>query len=566
MKHFILSTILCLSFSLTLAQPAGTPTKTITDDGAGTGTATWSKDTVYILSGFVFVNDGQTLTIEAGTVIKGAPGQSEDASALIVARGGKIMAMGTAAEPIIFTAEGDDVTNPFDIVEGETGLWGGVIILGNAGLNSDPGESAIEGIPTDETRGLYGGDDDEDNSGVFKYVSIRYGGTNIGANNEINGLTLGGVGSKTEVHHVEVIYNNDDGVEFFGGTVNTSYLAVAFCDDDSYDYDEGFRGKGQFWFTILSEAATSDFAGEHDGGTSPETAMPFATPVIYNATYIGKGSGDAFLIRDNAGGIYANSIFTEFGGGVNIELLGNGSESSFDRFEDGSLAFKSNIFWNVDGNVADDILAIDPAKFGGVSAGDSTSAVNAANTAVKASFAGNNNTVADPMFRVPISENSYGVARESLYPVPGPGSPAGSDLADLPANDDFFVQVPYKGAFGGSEAEFWLRGWTFLDQLFYFPSGGVTSIDDQITVEQSFRLYPNPATSRFAIELDQLGTEAVQVSILNPMGQTVYAEEVKPVSESLKGVFDIQNLSPAVYILKLTQAGKLIGTKRVIKQ
>ena len=117
------------------------------------------------------------------------------------------------------------------------GQWGGLILLGNARLNSVPGESAIEGIPTSEPRGLYGGDNDEDNSGMLAYISVRHGGTDIGAGNEINGVTYGGVGSATSVEYIEVISNADDGMEFFGGTVCVKHALVAFCGDDGFDYD-----------------------------------------------------------------------------------------------------------------------------------------------------------------------------------------------------------------------------------------------------------------------------------------------------------------------------------------
>ncbi|MCD4683460.1 MAG: hypothetical protein K8R86_09280, partial [Bacteroidales bacterium] len=213
---------------------------TIVDDGNGTGTTTWKSGKTYFLEGFVFVNAGQTLTIEPGCVIKGKAGQGENASALIVSRDGKIMAEGTADNPIIFTAEADDLNGSVSITD--RGLWGGLIVLGNAKLNSAPGESQIEGIPTSEPRGRYGGDNDADNSGILKYVSIRHGGTDIGEGNEINGLTLGGVGSGTIIDYVEVIANKDDGVEFFGGNPQLKHILVAYVGDDSFDYDEGFRG------------------------------------------------------------------------------------------------------------------------------------------------------------------------------------------------------------------------------------------------------------------------------------------------------------------------------------
>ena len=186
----------------------------------------WTVDNVYILEGFVFVSDGQTLNIEAGTVIKGKPGQEANASALIIAKGGKIMANGTADAPIIFTAESDalDGTLPDEV----SGLWGGVIVLGKGATNNSTAEKAIEGIPTSEARGLYGADPTvaDDNSGMMTYVSIRHGGTDIGEGNEINGLTLGAVGSGTSFSYIEIVANADDGVEWFGGApgVTTSWL------------------------------------------------------------------------------------------------------------------------------------------------------------------------------------------------------------------------------------------------------------------------------------------------------------------------------------------------------
>ena len=185
---------------------------TITDavmSGAG-DEVSWTSDNVYILDGFVFVNDGQTLSIEAGTVVKGKPGQEELASALIVARGGKIIANGTAENPIIFTAEADDLNG--SVADQATGLWGGIIILGKGATNNSTAEKAIEGIPTSETRGLYGAATtvEDDNSGSMKYVSIRHGGTNIGEGNEINGLTLGAVGSASTFSYIEVVANADD--------------------------------------------------------------------------------------------------------------------------------------------------------------------------------------------------------------------------------------------------------------------------------------------------------------------------------------------------------------------
>ncbi|RLD86265.1 MAG: hypothetical protein DRJ02_08960, partial [Bacteroidetes bacterium] len=277
-------------------------TVTVIDHGKGTGTMTFTRDKIWILSNLVFVNQGQTITIEAGTIIKGKPGQGENASALIVARGAKIQAEGTVNKPIIFTAEADDLHG--SVSKTAKGLWGGVIILGAARMNTVPDKMNIEGIPTTEPRGEYGGSNDEDNSGVFKYVSIRHGGTNIGADNEINGLTLGAVGNKTVIEHIEVFANNDDGYEWFGGTVKTKYLISAYCKDDAFDWDQGYRGEGQFWLAV-QDPDDGDRLGELDGADDPENGTPLGGGTVYNATFVGRGADagkKTLTFRANGGG------------------------------------------------------------------------------------------------------------------------------------------------------------------------------------------------------------------------------------------------------------------------
>ena len=307
-------------------------------------TITWTNDNTYVLNGLVFINEGQTLEIEPGTVIQGVSGEGANASALIIARGATIIADGTPDQPIVFTFDGDTGLTPAS----ERGRWGGLIVLGSASLNSNPGESAIEGIDTNEPRGLYGGNNDADNSGIIRYVSIRHGGTNIGADNEINGLTLGGVGSGTTIDFVEVIGNRDDGIEWFGGTVNTSHLLSIFCGDDGLDYDEGYRGVNQF--VIVHQDPTdgeADRGGEHDGGTNPEEAAPFATPVFANVTSIGNPGSRAITFRDNAGGEYYNSIFFNYGRGIDVEDLEGQDQDSFRQFQDGNLRLECNTFWEI---------------------------------------------------------------------------------------------------------------------------------------------------------------------------------------------------------------------------
>lgn len=310
-----------------------------------TSDMTLTADTIWELDGRVTVTNGATLTIEAGTVIKGFAGQNASASALIIARGAQIQANGTAAQPIIMTSAADGI-QPGETVgtldENARGLWGGLIVLGNAPISEDGDVTAtqIEGIPADDTNGLYGGDDPADSSGSIQYVSIRHGGTNIGEGNEINGLTLGGVGTGTVVNHVEVVANVDDGVEFFGGTVNASNLLVWAQGDDGLDIDQSYSGTITNSVVVLGDI--SDHAMEIDG---PEGTMEGAF-TLDGITLIGNentSKGEYADYRDGALGASNNVFATGFPDGKDVELDNNGVAQ---RFLDGDLTFSG---WVVEG-------------------------------------------------------------------------------------------------------------------------------------------------------------------------------------------------------------------------
>ena len=410
----------------------------IKDNGSGTGTTTWRKGNQYLLDGFVFVNEGQTLTIEPGTVIRGRSGQGEQASALIVARGAKIMAQGTAEDPIIFTGEDDDLQGSVSTTA--NGLWGGLILLGHAPLNITGNEAQIEGVPFYETRGIFGGNDEDDNSGILKYVSIRHGGTDIGEGNEINGLTLGGVGRATTIEFVEIISNKDDGIEFFGGNVNCRYILSVFNEDDAFDYDLGYSGKGQFWLAIQNPA-DGDLAVECGGGQDPELGTPYSLPVIFNGTFIGRGShitNHIVQFNKNAGGIFANSIFSNQFGGISIEYK-DASSSSYAHFTNGNLEIKNNVFWNVADNISEDIFSV---------FAENGTNVTSQNQDFKAYFLQGTNVVSDPGFI--ISEDSYWLI---------PSNNVSGNLAPVP--DSWFLEVNFKGAFGTVN---WADEWTLLSQ------------------------------------------------------------------------------------------------------
>ncbi len=211
-----------------------------------TANTTWETGKIYILEGRISVLSGVTLTIQPGVIIKGREGSEANATALLIARGGKLMAEGTSDSPIIFTSVADQIL-PGDIESPNlqptlNGLWGGLLILGKAPISAEAEAMQIEGIPASDLNGLYGGNDATDNSGSLKYISIRHGGANIGEGNEINGLTLGGVGSGTIIENVEIVSNQDDGIEWFGGTVNVKNAIVWNTGDDALDTDQSWGG------------------------------------------------------------------------------------------------------------------------------------------------------------------------------------------------------------------------------------------------------------------------------------------------------------------------------------
>ncbi|MCH2224210.1 MAG: hypothetical protein MK066_05520 [Crocinitomicaceae bacterium] len=230
---------------------------------------TWTADRIYKIIGKVVVESGATLTIDPGTIVKGEQGTGTLASALVIAQGAKIHAVGTTSQPIIFTSILDNIQpgelSGTNLTEVDQGLWGGIIVLGYAPVSAADGDnlSQIEGIPTSDAFGAFGGADVADNSGRIEYVSIRHGGALIGAGNEINGLTLGGVGNGTVISNVEIVANLDDGVEFFGGSVNASNILVGFQGDDGVDIDMNYSGTVSNFMVI--NGTNSDEALEIDG-------------------------------------------------------------------------------------------------------------------------------------------------------------------------------------------------------------------------------------------------------------------------------------------------------------
>lgn len=268
------------------------PTTTVTIPAGVIGTQTWTKNNVYKLDGLVYVDSLATLTIEAGTIIRA--NELVPNSALIVTRGAQIIANGTACNPIVFTSNKSIGTR-------NKGDWGGLIILGR-GLANGGTQNLIEGLDASNPDHYHGGTVGNDNSGSLRYVRIEYGGFVLSGNNEINGLTMGSVGSATTIDHIQVSFVNDDAFEWFGGSVNCNYLVAYRNLDDDFDPDLGYSGTVQFALgvkdpTLADNPSISTSEGfESDNNATGSAATPKTSASFYNVTQIG-----AFRCGSNAG-------------------------------------------------------------------------------------------------------------------------------------------------------------------------------------------------------------------------------------------------------------------------
>jgi hypothetical protein len=253
-----------------------------------TANTTWTSNNTYLLNGFVYVKSGATLTIEPGTVIYG---DKASKGALIIEQGAKIIADGTATQPIVFTSA-------LPAGQRSYGDWGGLIICGRAPINVPGGTATIEG----GVGSVYGGSDPNDSSGIIRYVRIEFPGIAFQPNNEINGLTLGGVGSGTIIDYVQVSYAGDDGFEFFGGTVNAKHLISLRSLDDDFDTDFGYSGKIQYAVCLRDPQAADVSASrgfESDNDASGTTNTPKTSPLSSNVTLVGPKVTNADAVNSN---------------------------------------------------------------------------------------------------------------------------------------------------------------------------------------------------------------------------------------------------------------------------
>ncbi|MCX7652319.1 MAG: hypothetical protein N2200_05580 [Bacteroidia bacterium] len=427
-------------------QPQPQPqTRLDTLQGELTSERTLDASKKYLLVGNFIVRAGGVLRIPAGTVIFG---DRRTKGTLIIDKGGKIFAEGTQDKPIVFTSR-------FGPGERDRGDWGGVIILGNAKVNQS--NVSIEGVTPPIQ---YGGTQDDDNSGVFRYVRIEYAGVALTPNNEVNSLTMGGVGRGTQIDHVQVSYGGDDGFEWFGGTVNAKYLVSYATWDDDFDADFGWTGRVQFALAIrdpfgADQSGSNGFECDNDAGGS--TATPLTAPVFSNVTIIGpihrKGASrsgnyqNAMHLRRNS----ATSIFNSVIGGFPTGFRLDGANTANNY---GGQAFLQH-----------NILFIDSTNLsnrfrGGSGTNDSTA------QAIWTASANGNQTVVDSNFtaafgytaqnRMPFFIYIDGQANPDLRLPSGSPLTTGASFTN-PKLDNFFEQVTFKGALRPDSD--WTDGW-----------------------------------------------------------------------------------------------------------
>ncbi len=405
---------------------------------------TYPKGT-YILKGFVYVKNNAMLTFEAGSVIRG---DKDSKGTLIVTRGAKLVANGTATNPVVFTSGQEAGSrNPGD--------WGGIILLGKAPVNIPGGEGVIEGgVDNASGDGKYGGSDADDSSGSLKFVRIEYGGIAFVQNNEINSLTLGGVGRGTTIENVQVSYGGDDGFEFFGGTVNAKNLISLGHVDDDFDFDNGFQGNIQF-AVALRDPALADAAGDSNGIESDNDANgsmngPITRPVISNMTLVGPNGrpGEGHVnAKQNAGNRWRRS---------SRPVLRN---SAIMGYANGALLIESEataaaIRGGTEGAIRQNILTAvqNTLRLGnGI-----TSYADVA--ALKADLLGKGNLMVNAATDVML-QDPFNLTAPNFLPKAGSPVLTGA-IFDGDLSGPFFESVSYRGAFGETN---WTAGWANFD-------------------------------------------------------------------------------------------------------
>lgn len=504
-----------------------------------TSNLTLTANNTYMLKGLVRVQPPAVLTIEPGTFIFGAnDGSPDPASALIIKPGAKIIANGTRQKPIVFTSE---FARAGSTQQPTYGDWAGIIILGNAPINVPGGTAAIEG-PGD----TFGGNNPDDDSGILRYVRVEYTGFAYSLNNEINGITFGGVGRGTVMEYVQVSYCGDDSFEWFGGNMNAKYLVSYRSWDDDFDTDFGYNGKLQYLVClrdpeVADQSSSNGFESDNDGSGS--TNEPRTGPTYWNVTLVGPKFNSGTTInplftrgmhlRRSSLNKVSNAIVMGWPRGIRLDGV-----HTIAGAINGTMWVNNSI---VSGWTSG---ALDTVNSGGQAFDINTWFTNSGGR----TYANN----ADVMLT-----NPFDFLNPDFRPMPG--SPALTGGGTPPADGFFDPSATFVGAFG---SENWMEGWTNFN-----PVGYVTSVDNNDAgVIADFRLeqnYPNPFNPGTTIQYSVPEAANVKITVTNIIGQQV-AELVNDYKQSGTYIvgFDGTNLSSGAYIYKL-EAGSTILSKKM---
>jgi hypothetical protein len=455
-----------------IEEPIEVPTGVVEVSADITANTTWTADKIYLLKGNIFVTGNAILKIEPGTIIKG---DKATKCSLIISRGSKIDATGTAEKPIVFTSsQAAGARAPGD--------WGGVILLGK-GVANNGTANVVEGIPASlGDKALYGGADNADNSGTLKYVRIEFAGIPLLPDVEINGLTLAGVGSGTTLDYIEVYRSGDDAFEFFGGSVNAKHLLAIGTWDDDFDTDNGYSGKIQFALAQRAQVV-ADFSGsngfESDNNSAGSNVTPLTSAVFSNITIVGPllsvtstsninaNYQHAVQIRRNSSISIFNSVITNYTEGIFFDderPAAPATANSSSNYLSGASVIKNNLFYGL--NVkSNEIKASSPATKALIEVG-----LRADNSFVAAASV--TDLLTDPLkYGLDFKAAGNANAGTPNFAVKA-GSAAETGAAFTDPKLAGLETVTYKGAFGAAN---WAAGWAHFDPqtLAYTAPGAV---------------------------------------------------------------------------------------------
>jgi hypothetical protein len=496
--------------------------------GEITTNTTWLRTRTYVLNGFVYVRSGATLTIESGTIIYG---DKATKGALIIEQGARIMADGTADQPIVFTSA-------LPAGQRNYGDWGGLILCGRAPINVPGGTAVIEG----GVGSIYGGTDPNDNGGVLRYVRIEFPGIAFQPNNEINGLTLGGVGAGTTIEYVQVSYSGDDGFEFFGGSVNAKYLISLRTLDDDFDTDFGYSGKVQYAVCLRDPNAADQSTSqgfESDNDAQGTTNTPKTSALFCNVTLVGPKANSSVVTNPNyvrAAHLRRNTEFSFYnsvvmgwpGNGILIDANSTASNATSNllQIRNVILAGKDTVTTNATG--FDPLAWFDTPSYG--------------NTRLTTAAAVQ---LTDP----------FNLTNPSFTPQAGSPALSGADFTNPRLAGGFFTPTTFRGAFGATR---WDDKWSN-----YNPQFSIYSILSDVKIRENTNVipaayvldqnYPNPfnPSTQIRYGLPKAGQVSLKIYDLTGREIATLVDQFQPAGQ-FTVTFDGKGLTTGVYFYRLS--------------